>query len=84
MLTQPKKMEILCHSVVKVAENNGGHLVEQAKQVAELFTKSFSLFSVCHNTYNSKYATDIDIAQLGELPICTLQGIIHTRTVYSV
>ena len=82
MPSQPEKTEILSHSVVKVAESNGGHLVEQTNQVAKLFKKSFGLFSICHNTYNAKYATDTDIAQLGELPICTLQDI-HNIYIYT-
>ena len=77
MLTQPEKNEILCQSVVNVAEKNGGHLMEQATQIAECFKKSLGLFSLCHNTYNAKYSTDTDIAQLGELLTVSkaLQGI---------
>ena len=47
--------------------------------MSELFTKSFSLFSVCHNIYDAKYAADTDIAQLGEL--CQLAlGRVYTLT----
>ena len=67
LLQQPEKTEILCQSVVRVAEKNGGHLVESATEVADLFKTSLGLFSLCHNTYNAKYATDHDIAKLGEL-----------------
>ena len=67
LLTQPDKTEILCQSVVRVAEKNGGHLVEEATQVAELFKETFGLFSLCHNTYNAKYTTGKDIVHLGEV-----------------
>ena len=50
-----------------MAEKNGGHLVESATEVADLFKKSLGLFSLCHNTYNAKYSTDHDFAKLGEL-----------------
>ena len=53
LLQQPEKTEILCQSVVRVAEKNGGHLVESATEVADLFKTSLGLFSLCHNTYNA-------------------------------
>ena len=67
--SQPEITEILCKAIVTVAEVNGGHLVEKAKDVAELFKKTFNLFSCCHIKYNAKYATDSEIAQLGEYNI---------------
>ena len=62
-----------------MAEKNGGHLVESATEVADLFKTSLGLFSLCHNTYNAKYATDHDIAKLGEL---MLQLLLHN--IYSL
>ena len=58
--------ETLCHSMVVVAEQNGGCLAEQAEQVAQLFKNSFGLFGACHSLYNAKYVKDNDIANLGE------------------
>ena len=46
LLTQPEKREILCQSVVRVDEKNGGHLVEEATQVAELCKNIWPLLSL--------------------------------------
>ena len=65
-VSQRENTETLCNSVVKVAEENGGHVVEEAKQVVQLFTKTFTLFSLCHMKYNSKLIKQEEITELGE------------------
>ena len=62
---QPENSKILCNSLVRVAQNNGGLLVQQATKVATLFTESFTLFSKCHNIYNAKSVNADDIKELG-------------------
>ena len=66
-VTQSENTAVLCQSVVRVAEKNGGYLVTQATQVTTLFTETFGLFALCHNIYNAKLVTEQEIAQLGKL-----------------
>ena len=54
---------VLCQSVVRVAEKNGGYLVNQANQVTTLFTETFGVFALCH-IYNAKLVTEQEMHSL--------------------
>ena len=46
--------ETLCSNIVHVAERDAPTLVQQALVVTTKFRQAFSLFNVCHLTYDSK------------------------------
>ena len=62
---QPQNTKIICESLIKAAESKAESMVPKAQEVAKKFEKLFQLFSSCHNTYNSKCVSDIDISHLG-------------------
>ena len=50
----------------------------EADELAENLSKAFTLFSHCHNGYNSsQYMNDIDINKLGKIDRITFQNPVH-------
>ena len=67
---QPKSIEALCSNITKLSTPR---LQEEVNNVVTKFTHALSLFSKCHNGYNSSvYMGDEDIKQLGKNDIYTL------------
>ena len=60
---QPDNSETLCSNIVHVAERDAPTLVQQALVVATKFRQAFSLFNLCHLTYDSKEFLDEDTVQ---------------------
>ena len=72
---QPKNIDTLCKAVVNTAEKyepdlpttQQHTLITAAQAISRKFTRTFTLFAGCHNTYNSSEPLhDEDVQTLGK------------------
>ena len=65
--TQPRNIHTLCSAPVALASQECPQLVSQAETVCDRFERALTLFSRCHNLYNSsKHLTSTDADSLGK------------------
>ena len=64
---QPQNISTLCKAVVETAQKVCPRLLDESEKISRVFGQALSLFSVCHNVYDSsRYLSDSEINSLSE------------------